>query len=331
VAVARRIASVEELSGLARAALGARARLIEVTRLRGGTRKGVYRLTMDDASTAIAYLWDDAENYWPIAESRADELRHPFAAATGLEVFEAAHRLLVSLDVRVPRRCLIDGSREHYPADAVVLEDVPGENLEVLLARDPVAAQPVLARLADSLRVMHGQVGPAFGKVALIDSGGVSEGVSGEQVAFDRALEELAEVARRDVRIAAVRDRLENVLRQLFAQVRPRAEFGLIHGELGADHVLVDAAGQPVLIDIEGLMYFDVEWEHVFLELRFGEHYHWLKRPGLDPARLMFYRLVMRLSLVAGPLLLLDGDFPDRAFMLDIAESNLRQVLTFLP
>jgi hypothetical protein len=116
VAVARRIATVEELSGLARAALGTRARLIEVTRLRGGTRKGVYRLTMDDASTAIAYLWDDAENYWPIAESRADELRHPFAAATGLEVFEAAHRLLVSLDVRVPRRYLIDRSRECYPA-----------------------------------------------------------------------------------------------------------------------------------------------------------------------------------------------------------------------
>ncbi|HST80957.1 MAG TPA: phosphotransferase [Kineosporiaceae bacterium] len=329
--MARRVATIEELSGLARAALGTRARLIEVSRLRGGTRKGVYRLTMDDASTAIAYLWDDGENYWPIAESPADELTNPFAAATGLDLFEAAHRLLTGLGVRVPRRYLIDRSQEHYPADAVVLEDVPGEHLEALLARDPDAAQPVLARLADALAVMHGHAGPAFGKVALINSGGVSRGVSGEQIAFDRALVDLAEVARRDVRIRAVRDRLEDVVRQLFARVRPRAEFGLIHGELGADHVLVDAAGQPVLIDIEGLMYFDIEWEHVFLELRFGEHYHRLERPGLDPARLMFYRLAMRLSLVAGPLLLLDGDFPDRAFMLHIAESNLRQVLTFLP
>lgn len=28
--------------------------------------------------------------------------------------------------------------------------------------------------------------------------------------------------------------------------------------------MLVDRAGQPVLIDIEGLMFFDVEWEHAF-------------------------------------------------------------------
>ncbi|MEU0751347.1 hypothetical protein ABZ476_33950, partial [Streptomyces albogriseolus] len=39
----------------------------------------------------------------------------------------------------------------------------------------------------------------------------------------------------------------------------PRTEHGLIHGELGPDHVLVDASGHPVLIDIEGAMFFDVE------------------------------------------------------------------------
>jgi hypothetical protein len=37
--------------------------------------------------------------------------------------------------------------------------------------------------------------------------------------------------------------------------------------------VLVDRRGNPVLIDIEGLLWCDVEWEHVFLRLRFGEHY----------------------------------------------------------
>lgn len=95
----------------------------------------------------------------------------------------------------------------------------------------------------------------------------------------------------------------------------PRAEYGLIHGELGPDHVMVDADGRAVLIDIEGLMHFDVEWEHVFLRLRFGERYPVLSRPGLDPRRTDLYALAMHLSLVAGPLRLLDGDFPDRAAM----------------
>ena len=93
----------------------------------------------------------------------------------------------------------------------------------------------------------------------------------------------------------------------------------------------VEMRGHAVLIDIEGLMYFDVEWEHVFLRLRFHERYATLSRVGLDPQRLDLFELAMRLSLVAGPLRLLDGDFPDQDFMRGIAEDNLREALALLP
>lgn len=36
-----------------------------MSRLRRGSKKGVYRLGFDDGSTAVAYVWDEAENYWP--------------------------------------------------------------------------------------------------------------------------------------------------------------------------------------------------------------------------------------------------------------------------
>lgn len=100
-----------------------------------------------------------------------------------------------------------------------------------------------------------------------------------------------------------------------------------MHGELGPDHVLVDADGDPVVIDIEGLMYFDVEWEHVFLRIRLHDDYRPLAVDGLDEDRLALYMLAQRLSLTAGPLRLLDGDFPDRAFMAGIAEHNLNMAL----
>jgi hypothetical protein len=61
-----------------------------------------------------------------------------------------------------------------------------------------------------------------------------------------------------------------------------------------------------------------------------GEHYRWLNSGGLDEQRLAFSTLAMRLSLIAGPLRLLDGDFPDRDAMMGIAEHNLRQTLAFL-
>jgi 8-oxo-dGTP pyrophosphatase MutT (NUDIX family) len=152
-----------------------------------------------------------------------------------------------------------------------------------------------------------------------------------EQVVLDRALGHLAAAASRVERIAAVREPLEETTRELASAVRPRTRYGLVHGELGPDHVLLDERGEPVIIDIEGAMFFDVEWEHAFLQLRFHEHYRWLRADDLDDRRLRFYSLAMRLSLVAGPLELLDGDYPDRALMMRIVEHNIDRTLSFLP
>jgi hypothetical protein len=323
VTIERRFATREELSGVVRAAFGADRGLAEVTRLRGGTSKGVYRLTLDDRSTAIAYIWDDNENYWT---NPAD----PQPQTSRMHLFETAGRRLGAAGVRTPRILLTDRDRTHFPADIAVVEDIPGENLDALLQRDPDGAEPVLARLADSLDAMRRCKGPHFGKVSVIDDGGQPAAPSGEQLITGRALGDLAEAARRDPRVGAVRDELEDVVRTLAAAVRPRSDYGLVHGELGPDHVLVDKDGQPVLIDIEDLTYFDVEWEHVFLRIRFGEHYHRLRGDDLDERRLALYMLAKRLSLVAGPLRLLDGDFPHRAGMLEIVEHNLRETLAFL-
>jgi hypothetical protein len=66
------------------------------------------------------------------------------------------------------------------------------------------------------------------------------------------------------------------------------------------------------------------------LQLRFDEHYRLLHSDGLDDQRLRLYQLAMHLSLIAGPLRLLDGDFPDREGMLEIAEYNTARTLGFV-
>ncbi|WP_181412478.1 phosphotransferase family protein [Streptomyces griseorubiginosus] len=324
--MAPRAVTREQLTSAARAALGRGRRLEAVERVAGGSKKGVYRLVMDDATTAIAYLWDGTENYWPAAEGD-DDLTDPFSPGLGLDLFLAAHARLDALGVRVPAIRLVDRDGTHCPADLAIVEDLPGESLEKLLARDPGAAAPVMARLAESLKAMGRHRAPAYGKVAVVDGGGTSRGASCEGVVLDRALRDLAEAASRDSRIAAARERLEERLLILAAAVQPRAEYAVVHGELGPDHVLVDEDGNPVAIDIEGLMYFDVEWEHVFLKIRLHDAYQRLEADGLDEDRLALYMLAQRLSLTAGPLRLLDGDFPNRTFMADIAEYNLKQAL----
>ncbi|PWI17834.1 aminoglycoside phosphotransferase [Streptomyces sp. Act143] len=312
----RKPLSRHDLTPLARAALGRTP--VSAIRLRGGSKKGVYRLAFDDGSTAIAYVWSADEDYWDAGPS---DLRDPFAHGTGLDLFTAAHVRLAAAGVRTPRLLHVDAD-----AGQAVVEDLPGESLEAALDREPA----LLDRLAALLATLHSHTGPRFGKVALVDNGGSSYGTSCEQRVLEGALRDIEEVSGREPRAAAVRERLVERVRELAARVRPRDRHTLIHGELGPDHVLLTPDRELALIDIEGLLYFDVEWEHAFLELRFGPGYETLRVPGLDEDRLRFYRLAMHLSLVAGPLRLLDGDFPDPEFMRGIAEHNLGRVLDLL-
>jgi hypothetical protein len=316
----------DALAPLARAALGPTRRLDTVTRLRGGSKKGVYRLTLDDASTAIAYVWSPDEDYW---DAPSADPRDPFSHASGLGLFTASHDRLAALGVRTPRLLYADSSRTRLPADAAVVEDLPGRTLEELLRRDPHAAAPALKDLAATLTAMRARTAPRFGKVSVVDDGGSAHGTSCEAVVRERALRDTEEAAAREPRLAAVRDRLVHRLDELFAAVGPRARHTVVHGELGPDHVLLDADGRPALIDVEGLMYFDAEWEHAFLQLRFGPHYEALRTDDLDADRLRLYRLALHLSLVTGPLRLLDGDYPDPGPMRGIVEHNLERILEF--
>ncbi|MET9870284.1 phosphotransferase [Streptomyces sp. NPDC006386] len=325
--LARRPLTRTDLTPLARAALAPGRTLTGVERLRGGTKKGVYRLFLDDGSTAVAYVWSADEDYW---DQPDPDPRDPFSHGMGLDLFQAAHDRLAAAGVRTPRLLYADATHTHLPADAAVVEDLTGGSLEDALARDPREAPRLMDRMAELLATLHSHTGPRFGKVAVVDQGGASHGVSCEQRITDGALRSLAEAARREPRAAAVRRELEETVHALAAEVRPRDRHTLIHGELGPDHVLLTSDGEPALIDIEGLMYFDVEQEHVFLRLRFGPHYDALRAPGLDEARMRLYRLSMHLGLVSGPLTLIEGDFPHPERMREIAEHNLQQAISLL-
>lgn len=313
-----------ELLDVARTAFDGRE-LISVQRLRGATKKGVYRLALDDNTTSIVYVWNADEDYWPGALDQDPEML--FGHATGIGLFAAAHAVLSEAGISVPRVIMLDGSGALVAGEVAVLEDVRGGALEGLLERDPQRAEPVLARLGEAIQAMHRHRGDRYGRPGAGRPAGIA---TAEQLVLNRALGHLSVSAARSDRIAAVERRLADKLRERHAAVTPRSEYGLIHGELGPDHVLVDDHDEPVLIDIEGVMFFDVEWEHAFLELRFGENYRHLRAGGLDGDRLRFYRLAMYLSLIAGPLHLLDGDFPDRAPMQDIVEYNIGRTLAEL-
>lgn len=249
----------------------------------------------------------------------------PFTDASGLELFEVNHAALVATGVRVPELLLMDRA-----TGIALVEDAGARFLEGLMTDDPAAAEEPLARLGAGLRRMHTTFGPSYGKLATIARGEASQVRRPEDVIFERALLHLDAVAALDQRIAAARHSIADHLAGLRASVTARQKYGLVHGELGPDHVLVTPAGEPVMIDFEGLAYFDVEWDHAWIRMRFEDAYPRLDPVELDADRLEFYRYAQVLSLIEGPLRISRTDFPNRDWMLDLAEWNVAKALAVL-
>ncbi|BCJ62322.1 phosphotransferase family protein [Micromonospora endophytica] len=306
---------------------GGDRRVLALDRLAGGSKKGVYRLRLDDQTTVILYVWSAEENYWPPSPTVPDD---PFTDASGAELFATNHAALAAVEVRLPQLLLLDRDRRHLDADVALLEDVGAVTLEALRERDPAAATGPLSALGAALRRMHTTIGPSYGKLAAIASGAATQSRRTEDVIVDRALRHLDAAAIRDPRLADAHDRIAGHVRQLRDAVAERQTYGLVHGELGPDHVLVTPDGEPVMIDIEGLTYFDVEWEHAWLQMRFGDAYPLLHPVDLDPHRLELYRYAQVLALIEGPLRIADTDFPDRQWMRDLAEWNITKALAVL-
>ncbi|MEH0929751.1 phosphotransferase family protein [Micromonospora sp. CPCC 205558] len=314
----------DELHDLVAEQFGSNSRLTGLDRLTGGSKKGVYRLGLDDQTTVILYVWAAGENYWPPSPTVPDD---PFTDASGAELFAANHAALAAAGVRIPRLIMLDRDGRYLDADIALLEDAGTLRLEALMERDPAAATAPLSTLGDALRRMHTTFSPHYGKLAAITRGEASQTRRTEDIIADRALGHLDVSAARDPRLADAHHRIAAHVHHLHGRVAPRQAYALVHGELGPDHVLVTPAGEPVMIDYEGLAYFDVEWDHAWLQMRFGEAYPALHPVDLDPDRLEFYRYAQVLSLIEGPLRIADTDFPDRQWMLDLAEWNITKAL----
>jgi hypothetical protein len=81
----RRFADLESLRPVVRAAFGRDRCLLGVERLAGGSKKGAYRLTMDNGGTVLLYAWDDSEDYWQgVLPEGADDPADPFSHPSGL-------------------------------------------------------------------------------------------------------------------------------------------------------------------------------------------------------------------------------------------------------
>ncbi|MFE9276776.1 phosphotransferase [Paenibacillus glucanolyticus] len=299
----------------------------EVTRMHGGAQKVVYKIHCDNGFVCVLYVWDLTMNYFQ--EEIANE-HDVHERSFGAHSFEMNNSWLREHGILTPALydLHVHTKQSRYPFDYALVEYIEGQKAEAYVQHpDQRVQDEVLERLGDMIAGMHAHQRQIYGK------SDPSEGRRQEPcylMQLDNAKKQLSYVVLHHAAIRDHHDRLIAILNELESRIDSRKRYGYIHGELGPDHVLVTERFEPYLIDIEGAQFFDTEHEHTFLELRFGESYRYFRPTGLDPNRMLFYRLHHYISLTSGGLKLLHRGFPDRAFARSLADYHARNTLRFI-
>lgn len=311
-----------DLTGYLKDLFGAEYEISRITNMHGGAQKVVYKIECSNGFACMLFVWDDAMDYFQ-EEKRKGEVVDETSEA---ELFELNNKYLLKCGIRTPSVYYMNKDRKAYPFDFAIVECISGGSLESYFHADRETRGRVLSNFNELLRKMHSIKRDYYGKA---HDKRANKGTC-ESIIFDRSVECLSYSSGHLEHIANNRHRIDERLSELFERIKPRDDYAFIHGELGPDHVLVDSNLQTYLIDIEGVEYFDIEYEHSFLQFRFGDHYRFLANAELDMDRMLFYKLHHHISCTAGGLKLLHRGFPNQKLAREIFTYNAEATLKFL-
>lgn len=302
---------------------GASYLVSSVTKMHGGAQKVVYKIDCSNGFSSVLYVWDLTMNYFQEERQNQDINESSY----GSDLFELNNMFLIQQGIRTPALYDLNTERKRYPYDYALVEYVAGQKAETYFhLSDSRVQDKLFQRLGDMLASMHTNKRDTYGKLN-------HKTINSENchlVQMKNAKAQLSYASQHLDCIRVNRSKLLDTLYELESKIKPRIQYGFIHGELGPDHVLVNDRLEPFLIDIEGAMFFDIEHEHTFLELRLGDFYRYVKNNTLDSNRILFYRFHHHISLASGGLKLLHRGFPVQQFAKDLVDHHSRCALRFI-
>ncbi|MEK4516569.1 phosphotransferase [Paenibacillus sp. FSL H8-0122] len=302
---------------------GTRYTVAKVSKMEGGAQKVVYKLDFSNGFSCILYVWDLAMNYF-----QEEIVNHNIHAESyGSELFESNNRFLTEHAIRTPLLYDLNRDRDRYDFDYALVEYAAGQDAEVYFQHpDNKVQNKVFRQLGEMIHAMHRIQSRTYGK----PSETTPNNIQCHLHQLYNGIEQLSYAAEH---VEAIRKNQGKLLEQLYSlesKIAPRNSYGFIHGELGPNHVIVTDQLEPCLIDIEGAEFYDIEHEHSFLEMRFGEHYRYLNDAPLDENRKRFYKFHHHLSLISGGLKLVHRGFPDQQLARGIADRHTHCALQFI-
>ncbi|WP_277468754.1 MULTISPECIES: phosphotransferase [unclassified Paenibacillus] len=296
-----------------------------VPRMHGGAQKVVYKVDCTNGFSCVLYVWDLAMNFF----QQEIEQNNINAGSYGSGLFAASNRFLKEHSIRTPALYDLNNDRTDYKFDYALVEYIDGQKAEAYFSHpNPAVKEHVLQQIGTLVSAMHSIKRNTFG----------APEQHYNEPNMDQCYLQLLENAKLQLAYAVQhidlintnKEKLLDKLNELADRIGPRSEYGLIHDELGPDHLLVNEKLEPYLIDIEGVRFFDIEHEHSFLEFRFGEYYRYLQNDSLDPDRMRFYRFHHHIALISAGLKLLHRGYPDQEFSRNLAKYHTELAIRYI-
>jgi len=312
---------VDYLQKIIKSSLELNYNIVQIIRIYGGARKVTYKIECDQNFCCILYVWDNSMDYFN--KYTKDNI---IFESNGSDLFELNNKFLIQNGIRTPGIYYIDRSNKDYLFDFALVEYISGGEIGNFFGADEDTQYKIFTDLDKNIKKMHSVKNKFYGNLKVKKS---YEGRS-EELLLNKTLEDIQYSSKFHEGIFKNKIMLIQKIQELYSKIKPRNDYVFIHGELGPNHVFVDEHLNTYLIDIESAMFFDIEYEHSFLELRFGEFYKYLTVNNLDIDRLRFYKLHLHISCLSGALQLKQKGYPDLEDVNGMIENNSKHVLSFI-
>ncbi|SET05938.1 phosphotransferase [Paenibacillus sp. NFR01] len=297
----------------------------EAKAVSGGAQKLVYQIRCSNGFRFMLYVWDMRLNYFR-EELEQEEAPGPISGYGGKK-FQTVNAYLRKLQVGTPELYHFEAGSRPEEADFAFVEYIDGKEASDFFQADPGIQDQVFGPLAEMLTRMHEQTCAEWGP---LDEPPSRPATGCHWPMLTHACRQLEYLSAYRTEFRNHRQGFVHILKDYASKIVPRSSYSFIHAELGPNHVLVDERLRPWLIDIEGALFFDAEYEHSFMEFRFDNYGPYFKNGRLDPVRMAFYKLYHHISYSAGAHRLLQRGYPDAEAIKDILEYNSRRALRML-
>lgn len=311
----------EELNNEIKNVFGNGYELIKVTRLIGGAQKGTFKVQCNKNFTFILYIWSECYDEFSEYNDKADE----FTSNSAL-LFLKNGKMLEENNISIQKVYYSDISKVKYPYEFAFVQYIDTLDLEAIVGNGDYRYSRIFENIQDNLLRIHNITSTRAGDLNKLQD----DDFRCEEYIYNQLMINLNYLLQNYKPVMKFEKEIIIMVDKIYRKIMPRKKYSFIHYELGPNHVLADKENNIYLIDIDGMKFFDLEFEHSFLKFRFGEFYKYFKREDLDEDRMDFYKLHHHIGALSGAYKLIQNNYEDMDDVNEMIRYNYNEILKYL-